>query len=311
MFALWFNTAVRLARLYQSHQSGSRDTELDRLLQLMGASCQAADGSDDVMFKGSQLLEVFAIEIQRIAESKPVDMLKRLKILMARCARANSAVANPRSMAVIREHAGKILMGERRYADAYNEFFEAFRAFSDTGNARAKVLLKYAVLANILALSAISPFDSREARAFQMEPEILAMVRLRNAYDQKDLHGLEAVLNDPAFPSFIDPWIESVIPQLVDRIKLQYLEALLPAYRSVKIEKLATMLNLGSSAVQRMVMRLILDRKLAASIEANVVVVGQEQSAQPEIAALAETTAYLGEYAAGLHDELKSTVRTR
>ena len=313
LFSLWFNAAIKLARLYQSELAGMREGDLDLLITAMNTSCQASDGSDDILYKGSQLLELFAIEMQRIAESQPIDMLKRLKVLMGRCARANSAVSNPRSMAVIREHAGKILMGDMRYADAYNEFFEAFKSFSDTGNPRAKTVLKYAVLANMFALSDINPFDSREARAFQFEPEVLVIVRLREAYDRKDLDGLEAIIGDPNFPSLIDPWIESVIPKLVDRIKLQYLEAVLPVYRTVKIDKLAKILNLDRHSVQRMTMRLILDGRLSASISNDQVEVGLAENESPEIAALEVATELIAQHSAGLQDTFRrgSTVRTR
>ena len=40
------------------------------------------------------------------------------------------------------------------------------------------------VLANMLSLSDINPFDSREAKVFKDEKEITAMVELRAAYDQ-------------------------------------------------------------------------------------------------------------------------------
>ena len=53
----------------------------------------------------------------------------------------------------------------------YNEFFEGFRNYQEAGNGRAATCLKYVVLANMLALSDINPFDSREAKAFQVQWE--------------------------------------------------------------------------------------------------------------------------------------------
>ena len=50
-------------------------------------------------------------------------------------------------MGAIREEGGKMHMGEGSWTLAYNEFFEGFRNYQETGNSRAKECLKYVVLA--------------------------------------------------------------------------------------------------------------------------------------------------------------------
>ena len=52
----------------------------------------------------------------------------------------------------------------------------------EAGNASAKACLKLVFLANIMSLSDINPFDSREAKVFKDDPEIDAMVSLRAAW---------------------------------------------------------------------------------------------------------------------------------
>ena len=56
-------------------------------------------------------------------------------------------------------------MNEGKWNEAYNEFYEGFRGYQEAGNPRAKIALKYVVLANMLALSDINPFAAREAIA--------------------------------------------------------------------------------------------------------------------------------------------------
>lgn len=51
-------------------------------------------------------------------------------------------IADPRNVAVIRESGGKLFMAERRWNDAYNEFFESFKNYQEAGNTRAKTILK-------------------------------------------------------------------------------------------------------------------------------------------------------------------------
>ena len=55
-------------------------------------------------------------------------------------------------------------LDDSNWMEAYNEFYEAFRAYQVAGNPRAKDCLKYVVLASILALSDINPFAAREAK---------------------------------------------------------------------------------------------------------------------------------------------------
>ena len=57
---------------------------------------------------------------------------------------------------------------------------------------------RYVVLANMLAKSEISPFDSREAKVFQEDPEIVAMARLRVAYEKKQMKEADRLINDPS-----------------------------------------------------------------------------------------------------------------
>eukprot|EP00515_Schizochytrium_aggregatum_P003165 CAMPEP_0202056624 /NCGR_PEP_ID=MMETSP0963-20130614/24928_1 /ASSEMBLY_ACC=CAM_ASM_000494 /TAXON_ID=4773 /ORGANISM="Schizochytrium aggregatum, Strain ATCC28209" /LENGTH=70 /DNA_ID=CAMNT_0048622391 /DNA_START=1 /DNA_END=210 /DNA_ORIENTATION=- len=70
-------------------------------------------------------------------------------------------------------------MEEENWSDAYDEFFEGFRNYQEAGNPRAKQCLKYVVLANMIALKDINPFDSREAKVYKDDKDIMAMMRLR------------------------------------------------------------------------------------------------------------------------------------
>ena len=83
-------------------------------------SCQREDGSDD-MKKGTQLLEVYAQEIQMQTELKNN---KRLKALYKRALDVKSAIPHPRIMGIIRECGGKMHMHERVWTEAATDFFE-------------------------------------------------------------------------------------------------------------------------------------------------------------------------------------------
>lgn len=96
---LWFKTNLKLANLYYENEEFSR---LARLLKELSKSCHLEDGSDDPK-KGTQLLEVIALEIQMHTAMRNI---KRLKQLYEKALQVKSAITHPRIMGVIRECGG-------------------------------------------------------------------------------------------------------------------------------------------------------------------------------------------------------------
>ena len=78
-------------------------------------------------------------------------------------------------------------------------------------------MLKYVVLANMLALSSINPFDSREAKVYQDDPEISAMASLRNAYEQNDINTIDQLLTNPSYRILSDAFIRTYLQETLKR----------------------------------------------------------------------------------------------
>merc|ERR1719498_211390 len=186
--------------------------KLQRLVRNLHKTCLKPDGSDD-MSKGSHLLEVYALEIQMCALTK--NSL-RMKEIYPKTINLTSAIADPRNIPAIRESGGKMHMSEKKWEAAYNEFFEAFKNYQETGNAvRAKTMLKYVVLANMLALSSINPFDSQEAKVYQEDPEIAAMASLRTAYEQNDIKSIDKLLSNQQYRILSDELVKTHVSDLL------------------------------------------------------------------------------------------------
>lgn len=83
-------------------------------------ACQNPDGTDDVK-KGSQLLEVYALEIQMYTEQRNT---KKLKQLYHKALAVKSAIPHPRILGIIRECGGKMHMRDQNWQDASTDFFE-------------------------------------------------------------------------------------------------------------------------------------------------------------------------------------------
>lgn len=127
---------------------------------------QTDDGEDDLK-KGTQLLEIYALEIQMYTVQKNN---KKLKALYEQSLQIKSAIPHPLIMGVIRgkcrlgnlalvcqtnqncslaECGGKMHLREGEFENAHTDFFEAFKNYDESGSPRRTTCLKYLVLANM------------------------------------------------------------------------------------------------------------------------------------------------------------------
>lgn len=257
---LWFNTNIKVGKIYLQQRAYDKVASVVKELR---ASCQTRDGVDDPS-KSTSLLEAYALEIQLCAATGDSA---RLKAIYPHTLNLNAAVADPRIMGVIREEGGKMYMRDGDWLAAYNEFYEGFRAYQEAGNLRAKDCLKYVLIANMLALSDINPFDAREAKAYQEEREITAMKRLRLAYDANDLAAFEATLKDKHARILDDPFIMSFVEPLRTKMREQVLLNLVKPYRRCKLQYLANELGLDLEHLHDLLVDMILDDRINGKID--------------------------------------------
>ncbi|CAM9428586.1 unnamed protein product [Ectocarpus sp. 12 AP-2014] len=249
---MWFNTYVKLAKVYlQIPDYVKVQTTIDTLHD----SCRLANGQDDPS-KGNQLLEVYGITIQLCTATNNNILMKEV---YPKTIDLNASVEDPRIMGVIREQGGKV--------KAYNEFYEGFRNYQEAGNPNAKVCLKYVVLANMLDLSHINPFAAREAKVFQEEKEIVAMMDLRMAYEGNDLAKFERTLHDKRNRITEDPFVMTYLGPLRQRIRESVLIHLCKPYKKITMGFMAGELSLKTAEVEKLLIDLILDRRLNGKID--------------------------------------------
>lgn len=279
---LWFNTNVKFAKLCLDSSSNvagvgeegssgeaggeGRNAKLSKVASLVAqlhASCQTPDGEDDLS-KGTSLLEVYALDIQLCAASGNVA---RLRSIYPNTLKLDAAIADPRILGVIREEGGKMYMREHRWELAYNEFYEGFRNYQEAGNSRAKDCLKLVVLANMLALSDINPFDSREAKVYKDDKEILAMMQLRSAYEMNDISAFERLLRDKRNHIIDDPFIMKFVDPLLRNIRSQVLLKLVKPYQHIRIDFVSKELNVSAAQVEELCVSLILDKQMQGRID--------------------------------------------
>ena len=257
---LWFKTNLKLGKLWFDKEEYGR---LSRILLELSKSCQGEDGADDPK-KGTQLLEVYALEIQMHTATKNT---KKLKSLYSRALAIKSAIPHPKIMGVIRECGGKMHMTQREWEKARNDFFEAFKNYDEAGVQRRIQCLKYLVLANMLMNSDINPFDSQEAKPYKNDPEIVAMTNLVSAYMRNEIRTFEKLLKQNSRTVMGDAFIRAYIEDLLKNIRTQVLLKVVQPYTRISIGFIATELNISAAEVEQLLVTLILDGQIDGQVD--------------------------------------------
>lgn len=257
---LWFKTNTKLGKLYFDLEEYGK---LAKILRQLHQSCQTQDGGDD-MKKGTQLLEVYALEIQMYTAQKNN---KKLKHVYEQSLHIKSAIPHPFTMGVIRECGGKMHLREGEYNHAHTDFFEAFKNYDESGSPRRTTCLKYLVLANMLMKSGINPFDSQEAKPYRNDPDILAMTNLVSAYQNNDIMEFEKIVSTNRKSIMQDPFIREHIEDLLRNVRTEVLCKLIKPYTRIRIPFISEELNIAAEEVESLLVSCILDETIQGHID--------------------------------------------
>ncbi|KAL7072323.1 hypothetical protein ACQ4LE_008640 [Meloidogyne hapla] len=257
---LWFKTNTKLGKLYFDMKEFDK---LKQVLKQLRNSCQTESGEDDQK-KGTQLLEIYALEIQMYTEQKNN---KALQQLYDQSIHVKSAIPHPLIMGTIRECGGKMHLRNAEFDKAHTDFFEAFKNYDESGSSRRILCLKYLVLANMLMKSDINPFDSQETKAFKDEPEILALTQMVAAYQQNDIQRFEQILEANRASVMDDPFIREHIEELLANIRTEVLLRLIKPYVCIRLSYLAEELRIEQKEVVRLLVEIIHDRRRDLKID--------------------------------------------
>jgi len=257
---VWFRTNLKLGKLLYDHDEHAK---LAKILKELHKSCQNEQGEDDVK-KGSQLVDIYALEIQMYTATRNN---KKLKELYHKALEIKSAIPHPKIMGVIRECGGKMHMREKEWEKAHTDFFEAFKNYDEAGSPRRIQCLKYLVLANMLMLSSINPFDSTECKPYKNDTEIVAMNNLVNAYHLNDIKAFEKILKENKKTILDDPFMRDYIDDLLKNIRTQVLLTILSPYTKIRIPFISQELNISPKEVEDLLVGLILDTKIRGRVD--------------------------------------------
>mmetsp|Transcript_12896 Transcript_12896/g.27551 ORF Transcript_12896/g.27551 Transcript_12896/m.27551 type:complete len:447 (-) Transcript_12896:25-1365(-) len=290
---LWFKTNMKLAKLWFDKHEFHR---LQRILKELHRSCMTDSGQDDQK-KGTQLLELYSLEIQMHTEKKDT---KKLRATYEQAMRVKSAIPHPLIMGVIHECGGKMHMQERDWGAASKCLFDAFKNYDEAGNHKRILCLKYLILGKMLSLEEANIFEAPEVKPYKQDPEITAMNDLMVAYQHDDIKAFEQILSRNQQRIMEDPFIRNYVEDLLKNIRTQVLVKTIKPYTRIKIPSIAAELNIPEGDVEALLVSLILDRKIVARIDqVNQMVI--QESRQEGAASRYEALDHWREKLAGLH----------
>lgn len=272
---LWFKTNVKLGKVYLERGEFGK---LTNIIKQLHQSCQTQDGEED-LHKGTQLLEVYALEIQMHTEQKNNKLLKDL---YERSLRVRSAIPHPLIMSIIRECGGKMHLRAGEYDKAYTDFFEAFKNYDESGNPRRTACLKYLILTSMLMKSAINPFDSQEVKPYKNDPEIQAMTNLITPYQNNNMKQFEKIFQENKNLLMSDPFIGEHISELLKNVRIQVLLILIKSYRKIKLSFISQELNITDEDSENLIVSCILDGLIHGRIDQinQLLIINSEQSSK-------------------------------
>ncbi|KAH9982756.1 PCI-domain-containing protein [Lactifluus volemus] len=254
-------TNLKLAKLWLDRGEYGR---LSKLIRELYSVTEASANGEDQSQKGTQLLEIYALEIQMHNETRNY---KELKEIYNASNSIRSAIPHPRIMGIIKECGGKMWMGERQWNRASEDFFESFRNYDEAGLPQRIQVLKYLVLANMLTGSEVNPFDSQETKPYKNDPQIKAMTDLVDAYQRREVHTAEKIIRDNRATIMEDSFIRSHIGDLLRSLRTQYLIDLIKPYTRLELAFLAKQLNVDANEVEELLIDLILEGKIDGKID--------------------------------------------
>jgi len=257
---LWFKTNMKLAKLWFDKHEFHR---LQRILRELHKSCTTEGGQDDQK-KGTQLLELYSLEIQMHTEKKDN---KRLRATYEQAMKVKSAIPHPLIMGVIHECGGKMHMQERDWESASKCLFDAFKNYDEAGNQKRIQCLKYLILGKMLSLEDANIFEAPEVKPYKQDPEITAMNDLMMAYQRNEIKNFEQILKQNQKKIMEDTFIRNYIQDLLKNIRTQVLVKTIKPYTRIKIPSIAAELNIPEADVEALLVSLILDRKIEGRID--------------------------------------------
>eukprot|EP01080_Neovahlkampfia_damariscottae_P005013 gene5013-8611_t len=206
-----------------------------------------------------EYLEILALEIQYYTEKKN---MKELKKLHEKATQIKGAISHPRIMGIIKECAGKILMKKKKWEKAIQSFFEAFKNFTEIGDKKNIICLKYLLIVHMLSNSEINPFEANELKFYTNDKEISIFIELLKYYQSGNFFKFQNLFHQKKEMILEEKIISKYFETLLKELKKKSIVELLKSYSRIKLRYISKELNIEENELEMVISQLILDKEV-------------------------------------------------
>eukprot|EP01097_Dermamoeba_algensis_P003889 TRINITY_DN2634_c0_g1_i1.p1 TRINITY_DN2634_c0_g1~~TRINITY_DN2634_c0_g1_i1.p1 ORF type:complete len:242 (-),score=75.76 TRINITY_DN2634_c0_g1_i1:184-909(-) len=180
--------------------------------------------------------------------------------------KSNPGILNSK-LALVHYCGGRLLMEQKEWESANRSFYEAFHFWEESGDPLRIPCLRYIILANMLMGSKINPFDSPNTKNLRANPDIKPFAELLESFQSRNLNDFERIIKDNPKHFEGDALIELVLPELWKEMRTQILLNVIKPYNRLYLSFLAQLLHIVDEEVEKLLVSLILDNKIAGQID--------------------------------------------
>lgn len=207
---------------------------LGRIEELGGLLQELLDYMDlmnlnDEIYKSIRL-ELLVMKIQHCNLVKNFKEIKRL-YKEAYKLNLDQIINDSRLSAIIKEEGGKFNLKSKEYDLALENFKSAFHDYEHSGNNRAVILLKYAILSMIITRNKKNIISPDEAKPYLSDPKLNSMLELLAAYEEMDIIKINHIWNEKILKFEDDSFILENSNMILHNIRFNYICNKLKAYR--------------------------------------------------------------------------------